>query len=111
MQFMDKIKKWIRFIMFYCFSCLYSLKYPMKDNKVCFLSDVRTTMGGNLKCVYDYLEDKEFERVIEFKADRRVRRTFKDKLKLIYMFILIKIKTPIYGSFFVLITYKKGNLN
>ena len=84
MQFMDKIKKWIRFIMFYCFSCLYSLKYPMKDNKVCFLSDVRTTMGGNLKCVYDYLEDKEFERVIEFKADRRVRRTFKDKLKLIY---------------------------
>ena len=34
-----------------------------------------------------------------------------NKLKLIYMFILIKIKTPIYGSFFVLITYKKGNLN
>lgn len=84
MSIIRKIKKWIRFVTFYLMSWICSLIYPMKDNRVCFLSDVRTVMGGNLKCVYDYLEDKNFERIIEFKADRRVRRSFQQKLKLIY---------------------------
>lgn len=79
-----KIKKWIRFGIFYFTSWYYTKKYPMQDNKVTFLSDVRVTMGGNLKSVYDYLEDKDYERVIEFKADRRVRRKFKDKFRLVY---------------------------
>ena len=79
MSIIRKIKKWIRFVTFYLMSWICSLIYPMKDNRVCFLSDVRTVMGGNLKCVYDYLEDKNFERIIEFKADRRVRRSFQQK--------------------------------
>lgn len=84
MKLINKIKKWIRFIMFYLISWFYSIRYPMKENKVCFLSDVRTVMGGNLECVYNYLEDKNYERVIEFKADRRVHRSTKEKFQLIY---------------------------
>lgn len=84
MNFLRKIKKWMRFIIFYITSWIYTKRYPMKDNKVCFLSDVRTVMGGNLKSVYDYLEDKDYERVIEFKGDRRIRRTMKQKFRLIY---------------------------
>ena len=61
MSIIRKIKRWIRFSIFYLLSWIYSLVCPMKDNRVCFLSDVRTVMGGNLKCVYDYLEDKDFE--------------------------------------------------
>lgn len=84
MGIIKKVLRWMRFTVFYLMSCLFSIIYPLKSNKVCFLSDVRSVMGGNLKCVYDYLEDKDYERVIEFKADRRVNRSFKDKIKLVY---------------------------
>lgn len=80
--FLKKLRRWIGYkafrIMNACFSCL----YPLDNKSVCFLSDVRTVMGGNLKCVYDYLEDKDYKRIIEFKADRRVKRNFKQQLRL-----------------------------
>lgn len=81
---MNRLLNYMRYAVFYSISFIYNIIYPMKENKVLFLSDVRTVMGGNLKSVYDYLEDKDYERVIEFKGDRRVRRNFKEKLHLIY---------------------------
>lgn len=84
MEFLRRVKGAISHRIQYLLSLVGTLVLPMKDNKVCFLSDVRTVMGGNLKCVYDYLEDKDYERVIEFKADRRLHRTFKQKFQLVY---------------------------
>ncbi len=84
MEFLRRVKGAIVHRVQYLVSLLATLILPMKSNKVCFLSDVRTVMGGNLKCVYDYLEDKEYERVIEFKADRRIHRSVKQKFQMIY---------------------------
>ncbi|MFQ7410785.1 MAG: CDP-glycerol glycerophosphotransferase family protein [Coprobacillus cateniformis] len=84
MSYLRKIKTLMNWVTFYIIGCVFSLVYPVQKNKVCFLSDVRSVMGGNLKCVYDYLEDKDYERVIEFKADRRVRRSLKSKIKLVF---------------------------
>lgn len=84
MGFIKKCLRVVKTYLFHMLSWLYTIRYPMKENKVCFLSDVREVMGGNLKYVYDYLEDKDYERVIEFKADRRVRRTRKQKFQLLY---------------------------
>lgn len=56
---------------------------PMKKNKVCFLSDSRDVMGGNLGAIYDYLEDKDYQRVVMFKMDRRLKRKFSQEFKLI----------------------------
>lgn len=81
---MNRLINYTRYAIFYSISFLFNIMYSLKDNKVLFLSDVRTVMGGNLKSVYDFLEGQDYERVIEFKGDRRVRRSFKEKLVLIY---------------------------
>ena len=52
-------------------------------NKVLFLSDVRENLGGNLKVMYDYIGD-EYNKIVSLKGDRRVQRSFKEKVKLIY---------------------------
>lgn len=56
---------------------------PLQKKKVCFLSDSRDVMGGNLGAIYDYLEDKDYHRVVMFKMDRRLERKFSQELKLI----------------------------
>ncbi|MCC2864711.1 CDP-glycerol glycerophosphotransferase family protein [Anaerovorax odorimutans] len=55
----------------------------VKENRVLFASDVRKELGGNLKFVYDYLPES-FEKVVDFKEDRRFRRSFMNYLKLAY---------------------------
>jgi len=69
---------------FHILNCIYIIVYPLNEKKVLFLSDVRTVMGGNLKSVYDYLEGKDYERIVIFKADRREKRRWKQKFQLLY---------------------------
>ena len=84
MKYIRKFVKLVKSMAFYMLTWIYSLRYPMQENKVCFLSDVRDVMGGNLKSVYDYLEDKDYERVVLFKGDRRIRRTKEQRKQLLY---------------------------
>ena len=84
MKYIRKFVKLVKSMAFYMLTWIYSLRYPMQENKVCFLSDVREVMGGNLKSVYDYLEDKNYERVVLFKGDRRIRRTKEQRKQLLY---------------------------
>jgi len=67
-----------------------ALVLPVKNKKVCFISDVRAELGGNLKCVFDYLEGKEYERVLALKADRRINRTMKEKFRMAYDLVTSK---------------------
>ena len=57
---------------------------PLKENRVLFISDVRKDIGdGNLAYIYNYLPEK-YEKVTSFKSDRRIKRSLKDRFKLIY---------------------------
>lgn len=60
---------------------------PINKKKVCFLSDSREVMGGNLGAIYDYIEDKNYKRVVMFKMDRRIKDSIKHELKLIYTLV------------------------
>ena len=79
----QKLKKTIYFYMFRIVNLVFSI-FPLKTNRVLFLSDQRNVLGGNLKCLYDYMDDKEYERIVLLKANTLRRRTFKQWLKLIY---------------------------
>lgn len=57
---------------------------PLKTNRVLFISDVRENIGeGNLAYMYHYIPDT-YEKVTSFISDRRVKRSLKERLKLIY---------------------------
>ena len=56
----------------------------MKENRILFLSDVRDALDGNLKFIYDMLEDEKCEKVLSLKKDRKAKRKIKEKLKLVY---------------------------
>lgn len=84
MVYFRKIKKKLYSIIFFLLNRVCIICFPLKKDKVCFLSDVRNVLGGNLKFVYDYLENKNYERVIEFRADRRIKRTFRENIQLVY---------------------------
>ncbi len=71
------------------FGCLFTwvISYPLlllsrKENKICFISDTRSELGGNLKYMYDYIPNG-YEKVIVLKKDRRAKRTFKERLSLL----------------------------
>jgi CDP-ribitol ribitolphosphotransferase len=49
--------------------------FPMKENRVLFISDVRSDISGNFKCIYDSL-DPHWQKVTSLKGDRRLKRTF-----------------------------------
>ena len=72
-----------RFIFGRTLNYIYRLK-KLDERKVVFLSDVREVLGGNLKCIHDAIKDnKDYDIIFEFKADRREKRSLKDKIKLI----------------------------
>jgi len=58
------------------------LLLPRNGNKICFISDTRSELGGNLKYMYDYIPNG-YEKVIILKKDRRAKRTFKERLLLL----------------------------
>ena len=56
----------------------------LKENQVLFLSDVRADIGdANLAYIYNYLPEN-YVKVTSFKADRRVKRGFKDFIRTVY---------------------------
>lgn len=57
---------------------------PLKKNKILFLSDQRDVLGGNLKCLYDAIDEKEFNKVISLKANNFIRRSIKELIILLY---------------------------
>lgn len=58
--------------------------FKLQTNKVLFISEVREKLGGNLECLYNVIPEEKYVKVISTKMDRRVRRSLKDKIKLIY---------------------------
>lgn len=65
-------------------SHIFCMVLKMKENRILFLSDVRDVLDGNLKFVYDMLEDEKCEKVLSLKKDRKAKRKMKEKLKLVY---------------------------
>lgn len=74
----------INWVFHYLLSCFYQMIFPMQNNKVFFVSDTRKKLGGNLKSVYDYLNNKNFERVVDLHEDKLLRRTLKEEKILYY---------------------------
>lgn len=62
---------------------IFILFRPLKQNRALFISDSRETLGGNLKFMYDYIENKDYERVVILKKDVRLKRSLKDKINMI----------------------------
>jgi len=58
--------------------------FPLQKKKVLFLSDQRKELGGNLECLYNYIDTKEYKKVVILKQDTFHKRNRKDKLRLIY---------------------------
>ena len=81
---MKKIKRKIKILICIILNRIFILIFPLQKNKVTFLSDVRKVMGGNLECVYEYLDDCQYKKIIALKGDHRDKRGFIKKLKLIY---------------------------
>ena len=77
-----QVKKFIFKVGGFMFSCFFSATTKINENQVLFLSDVRKDMGGNLGCVYDYIKDKGFDIIIEFKTERRDTRSISHKIRL-----------------------------
>ena len=87
---MKKVKKYIKKIrrimnqmLIIIFNRIFNIFIPLKKNRVLFLSDERQELGGNLKAVYDFLPDNQYEKVVSLKANRNKKRSFKEKIKLI----------------------------
>ncbi len=78
-----KIKKVIRLVSFKMFNYMFMI-FPIKNNKVLFLSDQRAELGANLKCIYDNVSNKKYEKILLLKPNRYCRRKLKEKLQLIY---------------------------
>jgi len=83
-----KIKRNIRIscrnFSFYLLNYFFIIFCKLKPNRVLFLSDVRDVLDGNLKFLYDVVAEEEYEKIVLLKADRRYKRSFSEKFKLVY---------------------------
>lgn len=68
----------------------YRLTTRVNDKKVLFISDVREKLGGNLACVWDYLDDNQYLKTSYLKSDRRDVISIKKFNKMIYDFATAK---------------------
>ena len=84
-----KIKKAFRYTVIITLNRFFSL-LPLDKNRVLFISDIRENIGNeNLGYMYNYIPDT-YKKVVSCKADRRVKRNFKESLKLIYNISIAK---------------------
>ena len=83
MKIFGKVKKIFEIFVVHCINIYFNITHRLKSNQVLFLSDVRDTLGGNLKVMYDYLDSDYYKKIVSLKADRRVKRSIGEKLKLI----------------------------
>lgn len=79
----SKTKRKIKFHLVRGLNFLFMI-IPLKKNKVLFLSDQRDVLGGNLKCLYDSVDDKKYNKVLILKANNLTKRSKKDVIKLLY---------------------------
>lgn len=108
-EIVKKIKTGVRMIVFYMATRILSIFLKIKDNKVLFLSDVRNVLDGNLKFVYDYISNEKFEKVLSLRSDRKEKRKFKEKIKLVYNVVTSKyIILDDYSGFISIIKVRKG---
>ena len=70
---MKKIKRKIKILICIILNRIFILIFPLQKNKVTFLSDVRKVMGGNLECVYEYLDDCQYKKIIALKVIIEIR--------------------------------------
>ena len=82
-NFLKNIVKFVALKIIQFINIIFNLFYKIDEKQVLFLSDVREVLGGNLKEMYDYLEGKDYKRVLCLKKDRRIRRGLKEKLRLV----------------------------
>jgi len=88
---------------------LLSLIFKLKNNRILFLSDVRNVLDGNLKFVYDMLDDSKCEKILSLKSDRKEKRSFKEKFKLLYYLTTSKyIILDDYSRMISVIKVRKG---
>ena len=113
MNFIKKrIKKIItmcKILIFAIIVRLVSLVLKLKNNRVLFLSDVRNVLDGNLKFVYDMLDDSKCEKVVSLKSDRKEKRKIKEKFRLLYYLATSKyIILDDYSRMISIMKVKKG---
>lgn len=82
-KYIRRIRRVINQILIVIFNRIFNIVMPLKENRVLFLSDERQELGGNLKAVYDFLPNSQYEKVISLKANRNEKRGFKQKIELI----------------------------
>lgn len=81
---LKKIKYAISQLMIVILNRFFSIFVPLKEKRALFISDVRKDIGdGNLAYIYNYLPEN-YEKVTSFVPDRRIKRTLKEKIKLVY---------------------------
>lgn len=83
MKVFTKGKKVFEIFIVHCINIFFNVTHKLNSNQVLFLSDVRDTLGGNLKVMYDYLDSDVYKKIVSLKADRRIKRSIKEKIKLI----------------------------
>lgn len=74
----------IRKISFIIINRIICLTCKLKENRILFLSDVRDELDGNLKYIYNNLDEEKCEKICLLKKDRKIKRKFKDKFELAY---------------------------
>jgi len=106
---MKRIKTRIKIVVFWLISHIAAILLPLKNNRILFLSDVRNVLDGNLKFVYDMLEDEKCEKVLSLKVDRKAKRKMKEKFQLLYYLATSKyILLDDYSRMISVMKVKKG---
>jgi CDP-ribitol ribitolphosphotransferase len=74
-----------------------------------FHSDVRESLGGNLQCVYEAIDDEHFTKVVILKKSRQLKRRTLEKFRLIYYLSVSKfIILDDFSTFVSLIKVRKN---
>lgn len=84
MEIVKKIKKGIKLVILIIINRILRLFTKVEKNKVLFLSDVREKLGGNLELIYNEITEDRYNKIVSLKADRRIKRSLKEGLKLSY---------------------------
>lgn len=79
----EKIKRKVNSILMIILNGIFRRIYKIENDKVVFLSDVRDVLGGNLEFIYNRVPDKKYKKVLYLKPDRKVRRSRREKIKLL----------------------------
>ncbi len=104
-----KVIKYLRIISSIIVLRIVQLFTKVKNNRVLFLSDVRDHLDGNLKFIYDELDENKCEKILCFKKDRKEKRKLSDSIKVVkYLTTSKYIMLDDYSRLITLLKPKKG---